>query len=247
MERSPFTSERKWNLALFIPFCFFGKRPSIGYGPFGAVCASFSFWRFRTSIKKRRRRRTKDLKIAICVLRLGKQRERKEEEEERERETQERKTSRAMHEALVQRVVIDAPGLRLEAAELVTSASTSGSSQSQGLSHSSHSLEPEESSSQILATTSDGTLLQLKPPNIHAKASSSGAWQVVQAIKSFTRRKVTRLQHLQHHAYVLTQSDDGVGYFSLENFKSFEIIPNTKYPSCFCTNKQESLLCVATR
>ena len=92
-----------------------------------------------------------------------------------------------MHEAVRCATVINAPGLRLEAAEQVTE-------------------------DHIVATTSDGTLLSLKAPE---PSHSVGPWQVVQAVKSFSRKPVTYIRYLQSHGYVLTQADDGVGLFEL--------------------------------
>jgi tetratricopeptide (TPR) repeat protein len=125
-----------------------------------------------------------------------------------------------MHEAVRCTTVINAPGLKLEAADQI-------------------------SESEIFATTSDGTLLSLKPD----PRNTSLPWQVVNAVKSFSRKPITRLHHLPKQGYVLTQADDGVGLFSLSNVSKdgFSLVGKTKYPTCFCVNKQETLLCVCTK
>ncbi|UPQ97543.1 vacuolar sorting protein [Chloropicon primus] len=132
-----------------------------------------------------------------------------------------------MHEAIRCTTVINAPGLRLEAAEFC-------------------------SESCILATTSDGTLLSLKPD---ARAAPGSPWQVLNAVKSFSRKTITCLRYLRVHGYILTQADDGVGLFQLASLEggglnsspSLKLIPKTKNPACFCVNKQETLLCVCTK
>ena len=137
-----------------------------------------------------------------------------------------------MHEAVRCSTVISAPGLKLETAEQV-------------------------SESCILATTSDGTLLSLKPDGRDPEAP----WQVVEAIKNFSRKPISCLRHLgAHEDYMLTMADDGIGLFQLSSLDrsnaalgeapakpQLKLVSKTKYPTCFCVNRQETLLCVCIK